>query len=297
MLREATWSRVGTDVTGAQSIQEVLQKSGLDYEVVKTPLFLDNGYQVPGRFAIKKADEDKVFGIVGSDYTICQNSDAFEFVNLIGEGLEFVKAGQTYHGLVYIIARLPEEYIMDDKVQPYVIFQNGHTGFTPVKAAIAPLRIVCQNQFSMAFKNAKASITISHTKSLEDKMKNARKVLITAADYMNNFKNQAEELYKKKLSKDAIDDLIEELFPEPETPSKRQIEAVEEKRNRFFAAYNDEDNLNFRGTAWGLVNAYSDYLTHLEPARKTENWADNKFVQVTLNPAQMHSFVERVKAL
>ena len=297
MLREATWSRVGTDVTGAQNIQEVLQKSGLDYEVVKVPMYLENGVQIPGKFATKRKDTDDIFGIVGKDYTICQNKDAFDFVNYIAEDIKFVKAGQTYHGLVYIIGQLPEQYIMDDKIQPYVIFQNGHTGFTPVKAAIAPLRIVCQNQFSMAFKNAKASITISHIKSLEDRMKNARKVLITAADYMNNFKNQAEELYKKKLSKDAIDDLIEELFPEPETLSKRQLEAVEEKRNRFFAAYNDEDNLNFRGTAWGLVNAYSDYLTHLEPARKTENWADNKFVQVTLNPAQMHSFVERVKAL
>lgn len=40
ITREATWNKVGTDIREANSVKEALQISGLDYEVVKAPIYL-----------------------------------------------------------------------------------------------------------------------------------------------------------------------------------------------------------------------------------------------------------------
>ena len=65
ITREATWNKVGTNIREANSVKEAMQISGLDYEVVKAPVYLSNGHRIPGQFATKKKGTDEVFGIVG----------------------------------------------------------------------------------------------------------------------------------------------------------------------------------------------------------------------------------------
>lgn len=294
--REATWARTGTDVSGLTKIEDVLKTAKLDYVVEKTPLHLPNGVIVPGKYATVKQGTDEVFGIVGNNYTICQNTEAFDFVNYIDEDLKFIKAGQTRTGIIYIIAKLPETYVMDDKVNPYVIFQNGHNGQLSVKAAVAPLRIVCQNQFNIAFKDSDNAVTLMHASTLESRLQSARDVLKTTAGYMDRFRREAEELYSIKVNAKE-QNIINSFYEFKEDMRPKQVEKIEEKRIELLNAYRDlDDNQNFRGTAWGLVNAYADVITHQEPGRKTENWEESKFMQVTFNPRIMQSFINHIKA-
>ena len=57
---------------------------------------------------------------------------------------------------------------------------------------------------------------------------------------------------------------------------------LENARNRFLLAHEAKDNANFRGTAWGLINAYTDFITHKEPAKtKTGVNLEGRFVNTT----------------
>jgi len=157
--RIATWKPIGEDVSRVKTLETVLRKSGLDYEVKKQEIYTgeDKKIIVPGQFATVGSN-GRVYGIVGKDYMVCQNYEAFDFINYIKDDIKFVKAGETVSGLVYIIAELPEVKVLGDEFKPYVIFQNGHNGGISIKAAICPLRIVCQNQFSMAFAKTKNAV-------------------------------------------------------------------------------------------------------------------------------------------
>ena len=73
MTRQATWNRIGTDITAASNIKEALDLSLLNYQVEKRPIYLANGVQVPNQFATVKAGSSTVLGIVGKDYEIVQN--------------------------------------------------------------------------------------------------------------------------------------------------------------------------------------------------------------------------------
>ena len=293
-MREATWINIGTDIREANNVNEALAISGLDYNVVKQNIYLPNGALVPKKFATVQEGTDNVFGVVGDNYELVQNRDAFEFIDgIIPEGLEFVKAGTT-KDTVYIIAKLPEHYVLGDEFVPYIIFQNSHNGFSTLRAAICPLRIVCQNQFAMAFKNADNFISLRHSSSVHERMIEAQAVLTSAANYMDTFSKEAEELATIKLSEAKQTMLINNFFAIPEDASQRKINNMMEKRDEFMVALNQEDNREYRGTAWGMMNAFADYITHLNPKRRTELSEVNRFQTVTLNPQMMNNFRNEV---
>lgn len=290
MERQATWNRIGTDITKAANIHEALQISGLDYKVVKQPIFLGDGFMVPNQYATIQEGTDRVFGIVGENYTLVQNEDAFAFVDsIIDEGLQFVKAGEN-DNLNYIIAKLPEHYIMDDEFVPYIIFQNSHNGYTTLKATICPLRIVCQNQFSMAFRNADNKISLRHSASIHDRLVEARRVLQISASYMDTFTKEAEEMANIRLSYYQQERIIDKMFEAPENATNRKLITLEENKDFFVEILNSEDNQNFKGTAWGMMNAYTDYLTHLVPKRNTNTIDMAKFMAVTFDNKPIQNF-------
>ena len=295
--RTTTWHAIGKSVEECKSMEQVLKASGLDYKVEKRPVYMDwetlNGNSriaIPNRFATVRTTDNHPYEVVSDKFEIIQNRDAFDFVNYMGEELSFEKAGETESGMVYIIGKLPEVSILGDAFTPHVIFRNGFNGKIKITAAITPLRMVCQNQFNFAFKNAANAITIRHVQNAESKLEEARETLRMCADYMSELNLMAEHFATMKISGEGLERVIKYLFPIPDdtriNPFKRKN--LEDQRAAFINAHNADDNANFRGTAWGLVNAYTDFITHKEPAGKREDRFEGKFVntnfKVTMNP-------------
>lgn len=291
MTRTTTWNKIGTPISKANTVEEALNIANLNYTVEKVPVFLENGLKVPGAFATKKVGTDDTFGMVGEKYEIVQNLEAFNFVDtLLPEGMKFIKAGETPK-MVYIIASLPDTYILNDKVTPYLIFQNSHCGKSTLKATITPLRIICQNQFNWAFRKASNKISIRHTRSAKEKLETAKDILVHNSEYLDQFKLEAEKLATTKITKNQLDTIIQTTFPILPEANTKSITNTEEKRERFLLAYNAEDNQNFKGTAWGLVNAYSDFITHKELQKETISAMENHFIKTTLKGEGIGSFI------
>lgn len=294
--RTATWTNIGSNIRKASTVQEALELSGLNYTVEKVPVYLDNGLQVPGAFCTKREDSDVTYGVVGSQFEIVQNIEGFDFINnMIPEGLKFLKAGENKK-FIYIIAQLPSIDVLGDEVAPHIIFQNSHSGSTTLKATIAPLRIVCENQFNMTFKKANNKISLRHTKSIKGRLHTAQEVLIQSSEYLSEFQKSALLMAQKKVSKSQVDDLMDKIFYIKEEFTPTQVRRVEEKRDKFLKAYQAEDNQNFIGTQWGLVNAYTDFVTHKELRKDTPQALENHFIKSTLK-GSINDFVREVSRL
>ena len=281
-MRETTWRNIGTDVSTETTVSGILTAAGLDYTVEKQPIFLANGAQIPKKCATVKSTGTPI-GVVGDNYEIYQNDEAFGFVADI-PNIQFEKAGETATGMVYIIGKLPELKVLNDSFVPYVIFQTSHNGRYNVRATICPLRIVCQNQFAYSFKQVRNTIDIRHSRQLPSKVAQAQALLRDTATYMAGFTNTAEELAMLKIgSKDNFYAIVDRFFDSTRELSERQARAIESQREFFIQCYNADDNANFTGTAWGVVNAFSDFTTHRE-VKKTKTAADSKFMSVTFDP-------------
>nr|DAO63015.1 MAG TPA: hypothetical protein [Caudoviricetes sp.] len=302
--RTTTWHSIGKDVRECKDMEQVLHKSGLDYEVIKQPIFTPNVFNagtvvnVPNRFMTVNSN-GKMYDVVSDKFQVIQNREAFEFVDYMGDELSFEKAGETLSGMVYIIAKLPSVRILGDEFTPHVIFRNGFSGKVKITAAICPLRLVCQNQFNFAFENTQNTVSIRHVGNTEAKLQEARDVLKLNANYMQELNKMAEQYVGIKLTPKQVDKVLDQMFPiaDRENINAFKLHQLEEARTKFTAAYNADDNSNFRGTGWGIVNAYTDFITHKPAMGKTETRDEGKFVMVTFHPAMMNAILSAVQAV
>ena len=307
-MRTSTFATIGTDISTCKSSEEVLNTAGLNYSVIKKGIkYLgDDGktyYDYPDKVLTVNESTGNIFGVVSNKYEICQNRDAFNFIDYIGQdnpGFEYVKAGEisngTNSGLVYIIAKIPNIQLLGDDVTPYIVFQNSHDGMGSVKATISPLRIVCQNQFNLAFRESSNTVRIVHSSQIDTRLMVARNMMRDVANYMETFQDTAAELATKKITQDQVIKIFNEVFKyDPEKMTNRQVNNLEMNRAEFLSCYKAEDNQNFVGSAWGLMNGAADYLTHHTGQRKSS--PDAMFVNTTLLSVVLNQIFNRVNAL
>ncbi len=283
-IREATWEQLGHDVTGARSMETVLQKSGLDYEVEKRPVQLESGVVVPNRFATVRKTDGHVYDIVSDRYSVVQNREAFEFIDHIADRVEFLKAGETASGMVWVIAAMEEVDVLGDRFRTHVILRNGFAGNTKITAAIIPLRVVCQNQFNHAFREATNQVRVLHVGDVQSKMREAQELLQLQAGVIETLQKNAERYATTPLPKGYEEEALDRLFPVNEDTNAYAAHRNQEARSAFLEAYNQDDNTEFRGTAWGMINAYSDFITHREPTGKSDTRFENRFIRNTFRP-------------
>lgn len=296
-MREATWARVGQSVSDAKTIQDVLEKAKLNYSVAKGPLsflYEEKQIEVPKLVATFRTDTNQFKGIVGEDYQVIQNLEAFDFINNLESDMEFVRAGESSNGTTWVISRFPEVEVLGDAIHPHLIFQNGHNGKVSLKAAVCMLRIACQNQFNATFKDAANTITIRHSGDMDSKLAAARETIVKTMDYISHYQDLAERFAGKKLSNSILQAIIKDFIA---NEAEIKEDSLAWDRLQYFKkAYNDDDNQNFLGTAWGVLNAYTDFVTHLPSGRKTNTLEDKQFIRVSLESKNIDRMVNALES-
>lgn len=282
--RFVPWHGLGTEVDHAMTSKEALELAGLNWTVEQRPVFIEGApfAQVPGYVANVRNSDDKVLGIVTPRYKVVQNADAFDFTdNLIGDDVRYVTAGSLKEGrTIWLLAKLPRTKILGDDVDPYLCFSNSHDGTGAVKVCTTPIRVVCNNTLNLALKGAKRSWSTKHMGSIETKMKEARHTLQMAGDYMEELAKEADRLANTTINEETVNKILAEVFPIKEDDSDRKKHNMEAAREGIIACYYMPDISQYMQTAYGLVNAASDWATHSTPARMTDTYYENNWGKV-----------------
>ena len=280
-VRETPWHGQGLVIESAPTSEDAIRLAGLDWRVESKEIFLADGTRVPDAYANVRSSDNKPLGIVGNRYQIVQNEDAFAFTDaLLGEGVKYETAGSLQGGkVVWMLAKLPEQYkILDDDVTPYVVFTNTHDGSGAVKVAMTPVRVVCQNTLNAGLRQAKRTWTARHTGNIDTKLDEAMNTLKLADNYMKATQNLFEELYKVKTSEAQVIQLVNNIIPITQNMTNRQASNAEAIRSDIIARYRfAPDLVNRDKTGARLIQAVADTASHMEPIRKTKNYAENKF--------------------
>lgn len=282
--RLASWTGIGSTIN-EKTVDTALTKTKLNYTVQKETLWLADKTKVDDMMANTYLDEKghkHILGVVGEKYEIVQNRDGFAFVDYISEGLKFVKGGMTHTGMVYLIAELPSVDILGDQFNPYVIFRNSFNGKYQLSAAITPLRVVCQNQFNFAFSHVANTINIRHSARVGERMEDAKEVLRGVAIYMGKLNEVAKQFSKVKLTQSETELAINMLFPTPDNADELKKVVLAHQKKAFAQMLNADDNQNHKNNAWGLVNAYTDFITHT--SIRKGRFDDSQFMNTCFKP-------------
>lgn len=282
-VRETPWHGLGTKVNEAPDSRTALTAAGLDWEVLQESIHMADGKPIGGYKVNVRNTDRRVLGVVSDRYKIVQNREAFAFTDaLLGEGVRYETAGSLQEGKkVWLLAKLPHEYIISgDRISPYLVFFNSHDGSGAIKAALTPIRVVCQNTLNLALSSAKRSWSMIHTGDIRGKIEEARDTLLLAETYMDSLGKAFEELRGKKLTEKQVKEYIEILLPIEDGSTPQQARNMRKLQEDMKLRYFDAPDLRDVGNnGYRFINAVSDFATHSNPLRRTANYKENLFAR------------------
>lgn len=289
-VKEKAWHNLGQVIQEYPTSAEAILHAGLDYEVEKRKLFTpslhDSNIEVPNYFSTVRTDNDVVLGVVGKDYQIVQNRDAFSFFDTIvgGDGILYETAGALGKGeRIFITAKLPN-YIRvgkDDLIEKYLFLTTSHDGSGSITAAFTPIRIVCANTLNAALRNQSNTVRIRHTSNAKQRLEQAHKVM-GITDVLSE---QMEAIFNYWTKIRISDNEVKKLIQSALAPSKEVLKNLQEGNedelsscftnmvdSAFSYAMSDATQLmdTTKGTVFGAYNAITGYFQNVRTYKDDE---------------------------
>ena len=302
-VQQKAWHGLGQIVQDYPTSGEAIRHAGLDYEVIKTPLYTkgsgiiqnadnieiqDNEITVPNYFANIRNDNNAVLGVVGKDYQIIQNREAFAFFDAIvggGDGILYETAGALGDGeRIFITAKLPD-YIRvgkgDDVTEKYIFLTTSHDGSGSITAAFTPIRIVCQNTLNASLRSMSNVVRIKHTAGAKQRLEDAHRVMGLA----NTLSTQLGEIFNHWATVKITDGEVKKLIQLALCPNKETLEYLQKGMDDeistvfkntvddafAYAMMSDTQQLETtKGTLFGAYNAVTGYYQNVRSYKDDE---------------------------
>ena len=268
-VNEIPWHGLGRIIKEAPTVEEGIRLAGLDWKVEMQDLFMANGQKVTEK-AITRMDTLSPLGFAGPTYHPLQNEEAFKFFNPFLEAGEasLETAGSLQGGkIIWVMAKLNRKDIDvggGDSVRKYMILSNGHNGGRATRVSFSPVRVVCMNTLGMSDYNS-SFIRVFHSKDILENLSKIQEIVNVADSEFNATAAQYQELAKKSVSTKDLEKFVKIVFFD-----SKQIESERMKLNynkmvdtitRLFEVGRGADLKTSKGTAWGLYNAATEYLS------------------------------------
>ena len=299
-LRRPAWHGLGTvSDTEIPAVQAFNQMT--PFIVALEPLFLDmdgkrveSAYQAITRYPVPDDPEFRVFGVVGSQYTlvdpltVCEVYD--ENVSTPVETMGALGSGDTF----FLTTKLPSYDIKGDEVENYMLVVSPYGGNEAMQVRVTSIRVVCQNTLMAAKRASVETYRIVHkSNAVRDLRAWMAGVSFRSNDRAARMAVTYQKMSERPLVKVEVDPLLERIYPAPrpfqespdvETTRQRQewfesnISAVtrhrEAVRQIFEGAGLGQETPAARGTAWGLFNAVCEWEQYRPTSRQSSAWSD-----------------------
>ncbi len=271
---DTPWHQLGTRLHKPATSEEAIVEAGLDWEVVKKPVYvkLDKRFQVKDTFAMVRKDKWQnndcdILGVVGKNYTPLQNKDAFKFFDsIVGDKKAIYHTAGSLSGgkIIWILAKLPGyiRVINNDISEKYLLISNSHDGSSMVQIKFTPIRVVCMNTLTVAL-NKGESMKVKHCKDVKDKLTQASELLGIVNEKYDTIERSFKNMVKVQLNEKRLNEYIKTVFPDP--VDELQYATVDNNREMVRDLFENGMGNNLpgvQGTLWACYNAVTELIDY-----------------------------------
>lgn len=266
--REVPWMKLGKLTDESLTAAEAAKLGGIDFTVstrkIKFETLPTHGQTdwvtISDRVAVVRNDTGQPLSIVSDGYKILQYVEAFDFLDSVVNGVDtrYVAAGSLRGGRQgFMVVRAPDsmqpKLKVDDPHELFIVIRTSHDRTRGCEITAMPLRGRCMNQLTLGSfsKGAANRWSVHHTSTMDAKLAEAKAAVANLAAYSTRFAEIVDKLAVAKLSEEQARKILERVEPvRPKTSDK--IDTI-------LHLWNEAETVGFSGTAWGLVNAISEY--------------------------------------
>lgn len=275
--RQPAWHHLGQVFAEKVSATAALKKIG-KYEVRLVPAEA-GGISLERNAILRNPTTDdpetRVFGIVGTDYTLLTPQDVCSIYDEhVGQPIETIGAlglGETF----FLSTQLPTLDVKGDEIENYLLISNPMTGLQSAELRVTPVRVVCQNTLIASDRMATQKLKIVHDNTAKQRLAEWLQETYEFAETTSRvLRDLFVEMAKARVKDAEARKLFEFAYPTPKKPDTNAPKAIMEQRIRWW-----EENVNLmerrregakslfqgmgtgmdataaKGTLWGAYNA------------------------------------------
>ena len=272
------WHGLGQAMQDDASIDEWRAAAGMDWRIQRSRVryAVDRDadaplIEIPEQHVLFRSDTKAALGVVSNKYQVVQPADVLEFFREIVKvgGLDLSAAGTIYGGKrFWATAKIGQMALTNkDEVGGYLLLSTSADGSLSTEARRTTVRVVCKNTLAMAISDAPEAVKISHRSVFDSDAVKDFMGLNEAA--WSAFRQAAESLAHKQLHEEQAADFVAQLFGNGE--KVRESSGYRKVLDLFNGSGMGATNDGVFGTAWGLLNAVTEYADHHVRARSDEN--------------------------
>jgi phage/plasmid-like protein (TIGR03299 family) len=280
---ELPWHGLGKNVPRHVTSEGMLKAANLDWEVRKVPatgsriVKRRRGEAIHDRYFVERdcvAEETvrPVLGVVGAQYELLQNREAFSFFDPFLEPghAGYETAGALGNGdRVWVQVRVGDPIFIteDDRIDRFILLSNSHDGRGALSLRFTPVRVVCNNTLNLALKDGEHVVNLRHSKKMRERLADHQIefLLRVVEETFARAADQFRRLLDTQATASRRDSFLKAMFPRTATQER------DNEKPKWWIAI-DEVLANSKvtppqtnGSMWALYNA----VTRAEDFRRT----------------------------
>ena len=280
------WHGLGNQLTEQQPIHIWLKEAGMDWSIQQSDVLFNadsSALHIRSHSDAKvlyRSDSLEPLSVVSNRYKVVQPHEVLNFYkDLVSVGgFELETAGVLKGGRkLWALAKTGQEAKIkgNDRIKAYLLLATSCDGTLCTTAQFTSVRVVCNNTLQMATRDSNGAVKVPHsTKFDPSQVKEALGIgFANWASFMTNLK----QLSQRTVSPQEADSFIRAVLNEPElTEENVQGSKMFQTVNSLYQGKGMGSELSSAsGTAWGLVNAMTEYVDHHRRARNQDNRLDS----------------------
>jgi hypothetical protein len=237
-----------------------LERAGIDWTVSSFPLAAvmpDNTPRADKYWVSVRDTDGTVVGVNGKRHHIIQNSVLAEFgdtIRYFRPDAKYVAGGERLDGTgTFLMLELDEGLNVgnNDQIRRQILMGTNHDGGSLFVVAVG-FRPFCMNQWNALMRSKVRIITISHTASAEQRIRDASAILEGAVAQFDEMDEAIRRLIETPAS---IRESIVPILGERPKEEGRALTFYNQRVENLWAEYGADHNSDHVGTAFGVVMA------------------------------------------
>lgn len=286
---ETPWHGLGQQLTPGADLDTWATAAGMDWRVKRSKVryFADQAGTDQREWAdnhvLLRSDTGAPLGFVSDGYKVVQPKTVLEFFRDLTEnaGYHLHTAGTLFGGRKFwALAKVADSYVTGaDKIGGYLLLSTSCDGSMATECRETTIRVVCNNTLSMARGESKGVIKVGHRSIFNADRVKAQ--MLNGADNFHAFVELTRQLARKRVTNAMAEEFVRKLLRPAEIAgsddAKRAPKGEAEILGLFRSSAIGGTLLGTDGTAWGLVNAVTEYVDHKQGAKSDSHKLDRAF--------------------
>lgn len=285
---QTPWHGLGNRLASRQPLEVWTEQAGLDWRIKETPVrFIDGDKGHLGEIlsfddqkVLYRSDTQAPLSVVSQRYQVVQPREILEFYRDLTEasGFELETAGSLKGGRkIWALARTGQSGVLKgkDQTNAYVLLATACDGTMATTAQFTSVRVVCNNTLAVALNGQTQAVKVSH-RSVFDAAAVKQQLGITVSSW-GDFMYRLKALSERKVTARETQKFLTTVFqPHPaQQYSKANDRAMSKVLSLFDGNGRGADLPSAKKTAYGLLNAVTEFVDHEKRARSNDYRLDS----------------------